>query len=339
MRGGPAHLVMDSAGSVDRAREQASIALDRSRPVLEVVNAQLKDVIAFSEDAAIGVMSGAQEADDQAESLKQYSQALAQRIAEDATRVADSSRTSAESVTRLSEMLAERDRTVLSLVEEVRNLDRYVEVIAGVARATAILALNAKIEAVRAAEAGEGFSVVADEVRKLSKVSSAAADDIRLELRRVTTLIEQGLGQGHGATGVSSDMIEEHLQSITESQREMSDLLEETVSGTQTASDQIEAAAQSINRTNTVLQGTMQFQDITRQTVESAMAALAQLGGDLGTVAGHLRGEVDRDSLRGISGSLDALSRSYVSHRQREVHATATDGSLMGPAAAAIELF
>ena len=320
-------------------REEASSALESSRPVLDVVNAQLKDVVSFSEDAAMGVMAGAREADEQAESLKRFAHALADRIGHDAARVAGSSRASAVSVQRLSELLADRDRTVLALVEEVRNLDRYVEVIAGVARATAILALNAKIEAVRAAEAGEGFSVVADEVRKLSKVSSAAADDIRLELRRVTTLIEQGLGQGAGATGVSSDVIEEHLQSITESQREMSDLLEETVSGTQTASDQIEAAAQSINRTNTVLQGTMQFQDITRQTVESAMAALAQLGGDLGTVAGHLRGEVDRDSLRGISGSLDALSRSYVSHRQREVHATATDGSLMGPAAAAIELF
>lgn len=78
--------------------------------------------------------------------------------------------------------LASWMQTVNKRLNEVENLLGTVEdnnrTILNIARQVNILAVNAKIEAVRAGDAGLGFAVVSEEINALSQRTSGAADQI-----------------------------------------------------------------------------------------------------------------------------------------------------------------
>jgi methyl-accepting chemotaxis protein len=334
-----------SRRSATRAPEGPDVAevarvLGHSSPLLEVVAAQLRDVVAHTESAAFAVMSGAQDADTEAAALVGLARGLGERTGRDAEVVAMVTATNAESVDRLIALVTERDDAVLSLVGEVRGLGGHVEAIAEVARATTILALNAKIEAARAGQAGLGFSVVADEVRQLSHQSATAAEDISSGLARVTALMEERLGQvGEQTGGSGSVAINDQLRSIAETQREMAGVLDRSVGETRVGVADVEEAARSLGDRTTAILAESQFQDITRQTVEGVVAALEDLRERLGVVADHLGGERDAVALRGLDDAMEALSASYRSHRERSVHSGATAGGGDAAGAPVIELF
>lgn len=63
-------------------------------------------------------------------------------------------------------------------LEALRTINDKIKVINDIAFQTNMLALNASVEAARAAEHGKGFSVVAQEVRKLAELSKQSADEI-----------------------------------------------------------------------------------------------------------------------------------------------------------------
>jgi methyl-accepting chemotaxis protein len=73
-----------------------------------------------------------------------------------------------------------------SLVEAARQIGSITEVIAGVARQTNLLAINARVEAARAGDTGRGFSVVANEVKALAKQTGDATLRIARQIEGVT---------------------------------------------------------------------------------------------------------------------------------------------------------
>jgi methyl-accepting chemotaxis protein len=70
----------------------------------------------------------------------------------------------------------------------LRAIAGATDSIAGIARTTNLIALNAAIEAARAGEHGRGFAVVAEEVRKLARASASLVEQIRGEV----VLIQKG---------------------------------------------------------------------------------------------------------------------------------------------------
>ena len=83
----------------------------------------------------------------------------------------------------------------LSIIKEVANM---ADMIKGISDQTALLALNASIEAARAGDQGKGFAVVASEVRTLASDSQDIAENIQkvtLQIRDVFTDIESNINE------------------------------------------------------------------------------------------------------------------------------------------------
>ena len=82
-------------------------------------------------------------------------------------------------------------KDVLTLVEDSKKINEFLEYIRSIARGTNLLALNATIEAARAGEHGRGFAVVAEEVRKLSQQSNEAAEEVAKTVSNILRKINE----------------------------------------------------------------------------------------------------------------------------------------------------
>ena len=313
-------------------------ALERSAPVYDVLSTQLADVIGLTEEAAVGFLGGLTEVDNRAGSLSQDARelsAIAERQQADVVRL---SRDNAAVLEELIEHVRRRDEAVVALVDDVRGLEGYVGQVRDIAKATNLLALNAKIEAARAGDLGLGFQVVADEVRTLSRQSDGAARDIGEGIAAVAARMSEAMGAAGSDANAGVNLLTGRLHEIAETQRSLSSQLEAScaelagVVGTMAVNTD-----QLYSLTSTVV-GEVQFQDMTRQAIEHVVAALGRMGEQVRALGGYLEGTTDGDSLAGLGASLDQLRKGYVMDRQRRAHAAATGGSSAG-GGPAVELF
>lgn len=79
---------------------------------------------------------------------------------------------------QIREIIRETEKRIKRLGERSQEITGAVNLINTIAERTHILALNARMHAASAGEAGRGFGVVADEVQRLAESSRAATSDI-----------------------------------------------------------------------------------------------------------------------------------------------------------------
>jgi len=253
-----------------------------SQLYIDVVNGQIGDCLAESEREVLSANSQISYMMDQ---FAKHKEDIAQSV-KSGKEITENTRVrvekNSESIAGIEEQLQEQTHEVRSnlahiqdLADEISALRPLVNVITAIAHQTKLLALNAKIEAALAGDAGRGFDVVASEVKQLALLTDTAAADISNRIASICKKVDKEVADAQNA-------LRKH-----ESNEAMSQLIDEVGEMQQHFSRNSEMLLTVIagvygNYGESVLQlskalGHIQFQDIMRQRMEHVQEALGEM--------------------------------------------------------------
>ncbi|AEV88006.1 methyl-accepting chemotaxis protein [Actinoplanes sp. SE50] len=321
-------------------------ALEPIPAYCDVIDGHVKDVIEQTGEAAHAIVQQMVKIDSLAEVMAGDVAQLAGTLSRTERELSQVSSSNDQLVSRLIAYFLHRDHQIRALVEQMRELNQHVTQIEEVSRATNILALNAMIEAVRAGDAGEGFSVVADEVRKLAHRSSEAAHGIGSSIGDLTAKLDAVLSDDTQFDRAAEmppvkeeTAMTRRLGGIANAQREMSEMVSGILRDTVVAARQVQTSSNALTSETTGAVGHVQFQDISRQMLEHVAEAVADVRGQAESVAGYAQGRVTADEVRDGAINVEDLRSKHVMARQRFTHAAQTGEDASAGTEPLIELF
>ncbi|BBH64214.1 hypothetical protein ACTI_08990 [Actinoplanes sp. OR16] len=312
----------------------------------EVIDGHVRDVIAQTGEAAEAIVGQLIKVDSLAEVTAGDVSQLAGTLSRTESELSQVSASNDQLVGRLIAYFLHRDYQIRNLVDQMRELNKHVTQIEEVSRATNILALNAMIEAVRAGDAGEGFSVVADEVRKLAHRSSEAAHGIGSSIAELTAKLDAVLSDDSQfdrdeelPSQTEETAMTRRLGGIANAQREMSEMVGGILKDTINAAHQVQRSTDALLSETTGAVGHVQFQDISRQMLEHVAEAVDDVRRQAEDVAGYVRGDLTEEDVRSRVIKVEDLRAKHVMSRQRQTHAHQTGEDAQAAAEPIIELF
>jgi len=163
--------------------------------------------------------------------------------AQAANQLAGSARKEAD---RGAEIMRSTIESMGNIREASHKIEDIITLIDSIAFQTNLLALNAAVEAARAGEHGRGFAVVAGEVRNLAGKSADAARDIKGLIENAVEAVDEGTERAEKSDAA--------LQSITQSIRQVGDLVAEITAATNEQSSSIAQIGQAVSDIDQVTQ-------------------------------------------------------------------------------------
>lgn len=277
------------AASSSRFREEASRMLDSNQTVQNA----MQEVAEGAQTQRIG-------AADSARAIGEMTQGIV-RISEAAQAVSDAAQAAlgeAEEGQATMRRLERQVRTISSVGGEVlamvqalgessEQIGGALDMIAGIASQTKLLALNASIEAARAGEHGRGFAVVAGEVRQLAEASAQAAQqigsllhDIRLSANGISGKMSAGVQEMTQGVTISANaeasfrgmldkfrLVGSQIEEVSAASEQMSAGSEEVAAAVANMADIAQSASDQIFR---IYEMTLQQSEAARHIAESA---------------------------------------------------------------------
>lgn len=311
-----------------------------------LVLTQLRSVLGQTESAAYDITGRLQSIDAEVESLRSFVAASTHQSSDllnaSENRIEHNKTLITQLETYIRDRIAASDadqRGISQAVAEARSLTSLVKLIKDISGQTNLLALNAAIEAARAGEAGRGFAVVADQVRKLSAAADEAVNQINRGILQVAHSIESQFQ--HKLS--NNDIARERDALVGFAQQ-----LEELGASYRTMTVQTNEVLTTVNASSVRLSdlflealASIQFQDITRQQIETTISVLNELDGHLAQGRQRLCEPALSDvPLPSLREHLDQIYERYVMPSQRRAHENVIPGvRVAADGGPAVELF
>jgi twitching motility protein PilJ len=193
-----------------------------------------------------------------------------------------------EAMNRIFSAVGETADKMKLLANRVTEISSIMEMIDEIASQSALLSLNAAIQAAHAGEAGRGFSVVADEIRHLAERSTQATRDVAT----IIETIQAEAGEAVEATGVGSrevrqgrDLADRARDSLRQISKAVGETVELSGSITRASTEQAHVTRQLAETMETIAgisQASSSGAHQTAQTVQSLVRLSRQLEESLG---------------------------------------------------------
>ncbi len=237
------------------------------------------------------------------------------RMAQEAAEIVD---IFVENIQAMSKGSMELVNALNEISQQLGVADKLLSEIDGISSQTNLLALNAAIEAARAGEAGRGFAVVADEVRNLSQRSADFSEQIRANCN----LTQESV---HQAGLVVGEMASRDIDLALTSQGRIAEMMAEVAETNQFLSAQLNEVSNVSNEIGgnvAVAVRSLQFEDMTRQLLESVEGrsqALSLSTDKLVELASLLLDSQGQDLLGNVRRVKDEIDQELTSVAHRSV--------------------
>jgi methyl-accepting chemotaxis protein len=310
----------------------------------DLLQGQLRSVNESTESGALAILQALSDIRGQAEALLSRLAEQAERAGELAGAQAAQLERNAQTLANLAAFQAERSAQIAEdgarigeVLDQVRGLSSLTQAIREISKQTNLLALNAAIEAARAGEAGRGFAVVADEVRKLSQQTESVTGQIDHAIGGMVRHVGENLGCIVATS--RTDAEKSQMQRVADDLAHMNEAFKEASGYLVEVTGQSRNAMEHIHGDIVGALGHMQFQDVSRQQIEQAVAGIGEIVEHFAAMHAVLAGGAEGD-WPSLQQRMEAQRGRYVMQRQHEVHdrVTGAQGG-DGDARPAIELF